>query len=255
MLPFVVPLHKARGRNDKIPILQRWRLSLRLNSSSFAQACLTIARVSQFPNSWASSHMEPRGTWTRGICIFNTLSWFQSSWGESFLHKRMQPPYSGLEKLCVTLRFCDLRAAGLPAGCPRAPIIPAGTSLLIPCSAQREPSAWGAISHPSLHSVRGMTVWTRVTKQWPPGLLPERGLKLTGSLGEMWFKRPFKILNSLPTFTNQAISFDVVNILFKRWIVWMLWHLTWKKNYKKSRIITCVPLLPKKKLKSGNSRK
>lgn len=49
-----------------------------------------------------------------------------------------------------------------------------------------------------------------------PDLLSEQGLKLTWSLGEMWFKQPLKILNSLPTLKNQAISFDVVNVLSKR---------------------------------------
>lgn len=95
---------------------------------------------------------ESCGTWTPGMGIFNTLPWgcwktfslspkaSRAQRGRSFLQRRMQPPHSGLEELGVTLRFCDLRAARLPAGCPRAPNHPCRNR---PCRAQREPAPGG----------------------------------------------------------------------------------------------------------------
>lgn len=94
----------------------------------------------------------------------------------------MQPPHSGLEELGVTLRFCDLRAAGLPAGSPRAPIIPAGTSP----AAHRENHVPGGPSHsPAYITSEELPSELESQTSGSPGLLSEQGLKLTWSLGEM----------------------------------------------------------------------
>lgn len=157
-------------------------------------------------------NQNPEANWTPGVCIVDMLPWWcweafgvslkvyskkiknkknrsiQQSWRGEFLIQEDEAIVLWDIRNFMQHCYSMIWTAGLPAGPPRAAVIPAGISLLTPCSAQTESEIWGLHLLPQLHPSGGITVWTRVANWWPQD--------------KMWPPNPIKILNLLPKLKN-----------------------------------------------------